>query len=779
MISCRKLGYQLSPISSAALISLLGGSHYNNTKVPGCQFSPFVIQSSTYQSIGPFLNRTDIHNVFTNSPFRMSVSTMAETILVQARDPSRLSRELGIAIDEHRFNDACKLYKQHKQIEGLPRKSILNKLLNGFAESCNLHWLEKAHSLVELVFEERKHELLEKETLIYISLSLARCQLPVPASTVLRKLVEIEKYPPVTAWSAVMAYMSQTAPGAFLATEFILEIGCLFQDNKIDPRKKINRAILAMKPNTTTFNIALASSLLYRTTRKAEELLQMMPRVDVKIDSTLLIIMAQIYERNGHREELKKLKRYIDEECSLGDLQFQQFYNCLLNCHLNFGDLNSAAMLVLEMLRKAKEARNSLSAATVVFKAVGSGKFSFPTHSSENSGGLEKTRSDPTPLPTYADFCKDRNYTNLEVEAKEMLKALLAKLQTRVELVTSEHGIILPTERIYAKLVNAFIQAGKVKDLADFLIKADKEDGPVSTENSVVVHVINACIALGWLDEAHDLIDEMQFSGIRTGSSVYSLLLKAYCEAKKPAEISSLLRDARKAGIQLNSSCYESLIQSRVLQKDNQGALHLFKEMKETKISKSAHQEFDMLLKGCAESGEVGMMTKLLEEIKDGQREDCGVHDWNNVIHFFSKKRLMQDAEKALRKMRALGHAPNAQTFHSLVTGYAAVGGKYTEVTELWGEMKALASSRSITFDQELLDSVLYTFVRGGFFSRAKEVVEWMEAGDMFIDMYKYRTLFLKYHKTLYKNKSANCQTEAQIKRKKAALAFKKWVGLN
>ncbi|KAF9617126.1 hypothetical protein IFM89_034176 [Coptis chinensis] len=196
--------------------------------------------------------------------------------------------------------------------------------------------------------------------------------------------------------------------------------------------------------------------------------------------------------------------------------------------------------------------------------------------------------------------------------------------------------------------------------------------------------------------------------------------------------------------------------------------------MKETKISKTCHEEFDMLVKGCAESGEAGMMAKLLQEIKEEQRADCGVHEWNNVIHFFCKKRLMQDAEKALKKMRALGQTPNAQTF----TGYAAIGGKYIEVTELWGEMKDLASSSSMKFDQELLDSVLYTFVRGGFFLRANEVVEKMEAGDMFIDKYKYRTIFLKYHKTLDKKKNPKVQTEARFKRREAALAFRKWLGL-
>ncbi|KAL0340833.1 UNVERIFIED_CONTAM: Pentatricopeptide repeat-containing protein, mitochondrial [Sesamum calycinum] len=92
--------------------------------------------------------------------------------------------------------------------------------------------------------------------------------------------------------------------------------------------------------------------------------------------------------------------------------------------------------------------------------------------------------------------------------------------------------------------------------------------------------------------------------------------------------------------------------------------------------------------------------------------------------------------------------------------------------------MKSFAFSSGMKFDLELLDAVLYTFVRGGFFVRANEVVEMMEKGNMFIDKYKYRALFLKYHKTLYKGKAPKFQTESQLKKREAALAFKKWVGL-
>ena len=152
------------------------------------------------------------------------------------------------------------------------------------------------------------------------------------------------------------------------------------------------------------------------------------------------------------------------------------------------------------------------------------------------------------------------------------------------------------------KLVKAFLEAGKTKDLAVFLLKAEREDSPFSNDNSALVHVINACISLGWLDQAHDLLEEMRLAGVRTGSSVYSSLLKAYCRANRAADVTSLLRDAKIAGIQLDSSSYEAMIQSRVLQQDTQGALQLFKERKEARIPKVTQQNSGLMAKSGTET---------------------------------------------------------------------------------------------------------------------------------------------------------------------------------
>lgn len=781
MVPIRKLSHLTAKFASGSLSLFLVNS---SGKLYGCSIHGDWQLKLVNRLVGlSLINVNKQHNLVRFQHLltqtSQSFSTMGGTILVQAQDLGKMSEELEHAIDECKFVDAWELLERHIWMAGFPRKSILNKLVAACVESLDVEWLEKAHGLVEQIFEEDKNNLLEKESLLYLSLGLSKCGLSIPASTLVRKLVEMEHFPPVGAWSAVIGYMSQTAAGAYLAAELVLEIGYLFQDGRVDPRKKINAPLIAMKPNITSFNIAVAGCLLFGTTRKAEQLLDMMPRINVKADTTLLIIMAHIYERNGRLDELKKLKRHIDEAHNLTDIQFRQFYNCLLACHLSFGDLESASQMVLEMLRKAKRAQNSLGVATLLFDSSKSCRNSSnPMHVS--GGDLTNgSRDKSEKILSYQDFCRDRKFFKLQAETEELLDLLVVKLQNQKGLITSKRGILQPTETIYVKLVKAFLDAGRIQDLVNFLIQAEKEDSPVSVDNSVLVQVINSCISLGWLDQAHDLLDEMRLAGVRTGSSVYSSLLKAYCKEKRTGEVTSLLRDACRAGVQLDASCYDVLIESQVLQKDTQSALQLFREMKEAKIPRTGHQEFESLVKGCADGGEASLMSKLLQEIKEGQKVDYGVHDWNNVIHFFCKKRLMQDAEKALKKMRSMGHAPNAQTFHSLVTGYASIGGQYVEVAELWGQMKSIACSSGMKFDQELLDAVLYTFVRGGFFTRANEVVELMEKDNMFIDMYKYRALLLKYHKTLYKGKAPKFQTESQLKKREAALAFKRWVGLH
>lgn len=123
-------------------LRVISGTHFNICKLSRCQLQACRSRVLASQLIASSLNSFELRYGFTHPS--QSFSTAGGTILVQARDAGKLSEGLLNAINEHRFDDAWSLHQQHMQMEGFPRKSIVNMLLESFAESLDPHWLEKA-----------------------------------------------------------------------------------------------------------------------------------------------------------------------------------------------------------------------------------------------------------------------------------------------------------------------------------------------------------------------------------------------------------------------------------------------------------------------------------------------------------------------------------------------------------------------------------------------------------------------------------------------------------
>lgn len=107
-----------------------------------------------------------------------------------------------------------------------------------------------------------------------------------------------------------------------------------------------------------------------------------------------------------------------------------------------------------------------------------------------------------------------------------------------------------------------------------------KEEGPVSIENSIIALEIDACVAMSWLDVAHDIIDEVHVAAVPVGIGVYSSLLENYCKAYRPMEVSTFLMVVRMLGFSFDGSCYDDLIMSCLANKGLPSALGLFKKMR-------------------------------------------------------------------------------------------------------------------------------------------------------------------------------------------------------
>ncbi|KAI7989099.1 Pentatricopeptide repeat-containing protein [Camellia lanceoleosa] len=68
-------------------------------------------------------------------------------------------------------------------------------------------------------------------------------------------------------------------------------------------------------------------------------------------------------------------------------------------------------------------------------------------------------------------------------------------------------------------------------------------------EESLCSDVNDACINLGWLETAHDILDVMKLGGTPMGTRSYISLLRAYHERKMFGEAEALLKQNKKAGL--------------------------------------------------------------------------------------------------------------------------------------------------------------------------------------------------------------------------------------
>lgn len=147
-------------------------------------------------------------------PFcRQFSSTASARILARDRDTGAMAERLQKAIESRRVEDAWPTYVQLKKLVGFPTRLILNRLIIVSSYSENSKWLKKAYTLVFTVLKERKWELLGRDALTLLCVGLARAQMPVDASTILRIMVEKHEFPPVGMWKLVIAHMVKSETG--------------------------------------------------------------------------------------------------------------------------------------------------------------------------------------------------------------------------------------------------------------------------------------------------------------------------------------------------------------------------------------------------------------------------------------------------------------------------------------------------------------------------------------------------------------------------------------
>lgn len=653
------------------------------------------------------------------NPFLQKISTSnsnhCERLSWERSTQEILLGKLRFSLRNQQVHEAWESFQDFRNLYGYPEVHIVNQLIVQLSYSYDHVWMRKACDLVLQIVNE-KSGLIHADTLTKLALSLARLQMPAPASVILRLLLEKGCVPPMNLLSLIVLHLVKTEIGTYLASNFLSQL-CDFYNCLND--KKAHLAV-AVKPDTLIFNLVLDACVRFKLYLKGLCLIELMPLTGTVADAHSIVIISQILEMNGLRDETKQLKDHIDGVSAAYVGHYRQFYDGLLSLHFKFNDIDAAAELVLDM-------------------------------NSSHNCHINKEDRKHSQKPCFIAIGSHnlKNGLKIHVEPELLQKDSVLKVEEgRQDLIFYRGGKLVLSNRALAMFISGYKKDERISELSKLLLSIQEKLYSVAGSN-LCSDVIGACIQLGWLESAHDILDDVEATGSPMGREIYMLLLSAYHKRRMQREAKALLKQMKRVGLDQDLS--DDAIDEHVLCAETSNSL-----------------------------GKTNLAVTLAQILKDeDQTISPLVYEFNSSIFFFCKARMMEDALKAYRRMYEMNIQPTIQTFTCLLCGYSSLG-MYREVSYLWADIKRFMRSGSLVANRDLYELLLLNFLRGGYFERVMEVIGHMKDHNMYTDKWMYKSEFLRLHKNLYRSlKTSNTRTEAQRKRLEHVQEFRKWVGID
>lgn len=357
-------------------------------------------------------------------------------------------------------------------------------------------------------------------------------------------------------------------------------------------------------------------------------------------------------------------------------------------------------------------------------------------------------------------------------------EALLRRLQSDEKSWWGAH--LKPDVRTFTTMMKGYVQKGRRSDAMRTLLAMQVAKDPRSTPNEVTyTTAISSCIRLGLMDEASAVLQEMAKQNIPANVVTYNVLLKGYCGSRQLQKAQTVVTDMTEVGIALDVVSYNTLINGCIEVDDNTAALDWFRKMREAGISPSA-VSYTTLMKAFGRNGQPKQVHLVFEEMQSDPSMKTDAIAWNVLLDSYCRNGRAADAKRMFLKMKEDRVRPTAYTYATLVKGYAAAG-MAGEVLLLWREIKERTDDEvnPLQPDEVLLNCLVDTCVRAGYFQKALEVVACMEEKGIPANKTKYKRVFIELYSNLYTGKHASQRRrDRSEERRDAVEAFKFWLGL-
>lgn len=633
-------------------------------------------------------------------------------------------QKLEGALKEHHLDEAWATYQDFKRLYGFPGQTLVSNLITELSYSADSKCLRRAFDLILSVLTEKTMPL-QPDLMTKLVLSLARAQIPAHTSSILRLMLEKKNLPSLDVLQMVFLHLAKTQIGTLLAANILGEIYDCFQ--KLNSNKSAQTELT--KPSVTIFNLVLDACVRFGSPLKGQQIIELMPKIGVVADSQTVIIIARIHEMNGMRDELKKFKDYIDSVPVTLIRHYRQFYDCLLSLNFKFNDIDAASTLLLDICGCCK---------------------SNPIQSGERA--LHKL----CVISIGSDNIKKG--LRLQFVPVQVNMDSVCQVDGKQEFIMHKNGKFVLSDKGLAMLIIGYKISGRINEFSKLLIRI--QDMLVSSENNTLCsNLIHSCIHMGWLETAHDILEDLESENYPVCKDSLTSLLTAYYDKNMFKEAEGLARQIRRIHPDINVSD-TMVFSSDISSKSEETRTSYLKEL--TSFCKS----------DLAES--------IAHTIKQEERSVFQmVYEYNSSIYFFTKAKMIGDAIMTYRRLQEMNIQPTAATFFYMICGYSSLG-MYREITILWGDIKKSMSNQNTVHNRDLYELLLLNFIRGGYFERVMEVIGFMSKNSMYLDKWNYKTEFLAFHRDLYRKLTmSDARNETQSRRIEHVRAFRKWVGIS
>lgn len=557
--------------------------------------------------------------------------------------------------------------------------------------------------------------------------------------------------PHVKAWTAVVARLaSDSAPDEALK---------LFRAVTRRLRKLPDPDMAAAsRPDTAAVNAALNACANLGDAEAFLQVFDEMPQWNVAPDALSYNTMMKLCCRVGRKDLLVFV---LERVLQLGIPLCVTTLHSLVSAYVEFGDLDTAEKLVQAMREQRRDICRVLRECSNLEYMGG--------NSDDNDEEVEEKEEDcvfEKLLPNLVDQSGD------EAEPPLLPKGYA------------------PNTRTYTTLMKGYMNAGRVSDTVRMLEAMRRLDDKGSHPDHVsYTTVVSALVKVGYMDRAREVLAEMTRIGVPANLITYNVLLKGYCKQLQIDKARELLKEmVDDAGIQPDVVSYNTLIDGCILVDDSAGALSFFNEMRARGIAPTKIS-YTTLMKAFAYSGQPKLAHRVFREMDNDPRVKVDLIAWNMLVEGYCRLGLVEEAKKVIQKMKESGLHPDVGTYGSLANGIA-LARKPGEALLLWNEVKERcevgkegrkcdSSVPPLKPDEGLLDTLADICVRSAFFRKALEIVACMEENNIPPNKTKFTRIYVEMHSRLFTSKHASrARQDRRIERKRAAEAFKFWLGL-